>query len=116
MVSNEASIDGLPLAEKPDSENEEPEVNEESEVAAVKCEKTKEVRERSPKKKITQHHVLEEQYKALLLKQNNLKLESKKLELEIALLELKVKRETENDNTVTTINFSPVLAGRPFLS
>lgn len=115
MVSNEASIDGLPLAEKPDSENEEPEVNEESEVDAVKCEKTKEVRE-TPKKKITQHHVLEEQYKALLLKQNNLKLESKKLELEIALLELKVKRETENDNTVTTINFSPVLAGRPFLS
>ena len=114
MVSNEASINGLPLsAEKPDTENSE---NEEPEVIAVKCKKTKEVSERSPKKKTTQHHVLEEQYKDMLLKQNNLKLESKKLELEIALLELKVKRETESDNMVIIVNFSPVLAGRPFLS
>ena len=33
--------------------------------------------------------VLEEQYKALLLKQSNLKLNKKKLELEISLLEQK---------------------------
>ena len=64
------------------------------------------------RKVITQDQVLAEQYKALLLKQENLKLENRKLELEVALLENKVKGEY----ALTTINLSPVVANRPFLS
>lgn len=62
--------------------------------------------------------VLEEQYKALLLKQSNLKLNKKKLELEIALLEQNANiKETETcGNLMTTINLSPIVAGRSFLS
>ena len=63
-------------------------------------------------KKVTQDQALAEQYKALLLKQENLKLEKRKLELEVALLENKVKGES----VLTTINLSPVLASQPFLS
>lgn len=62
--------------------------------------------------KVTQDQVLAEQYKALLLKQENLKLEKRKLELEVALLENKVKGEY----ALTTINLSPIVANRPFLS
>ena len=42
------------------------------------------------KKKITQEEILEEQYKALIAKQENLKLKKRKLELEVSLLEQKV--------------------------
>ena len=84
------------------------------------CKKTiKEVSEKPPKRKITHDMVLEEQYKALLLKQSNLKLNKKKLELEIALLEQKCAniKETETcGNLMTTINLSPIVAGRSFLS
>ena len=62
--------------------------------------------------KVTQDQVLAKQYKALLLKQENVKLEKRKLELEVALLENKVKGEY----ALTTINLSPVVANRPFLS
>lgn len=40
-----------------------------------------------PPKKITQEKVLEEQYEALILKEDNLRLKKQKHELEIALLE-----------------------------
>ena len=62
--------------------------------------------------KLSQDQGLAEQYKALLLKQQNLKLEKRKLELEVALLENKVKGEY----ALTTINLSPVMANQPFLS
>ena len=62
--------------------------------------------------KVAQDQVLAEQYKALLLKQENLKLEKRKLELEVALLANKMNGEY----TVTTINLSPIVANRPFLS
>ena len=42
------------------------------------------------KRKVTQDQVLEEQYKTLLLKQENLKLQRRKLQLEVTLLEGKV--------------------------
>ena len=42
------------------------------------------------KRKITQEEILEKQYKALIAKQENLKLEKRKLELEVSLLEQKV--------------------------
>ena len=42
------------------------------------------------KRKITQEEILEEQYKALIAKQENLKLKKRKLELEVSLLEQKV--------------------------
>ena len=42
------------------------------------------------KRKITQEDILEEQYKALIAKQENLKLKKRKLELEVSLLEQKV--------------------------
>ena len=41
------------------------------------------------KRKITQADILEEQYKALIAKQENLKLKKRKLELELLLLERK---------------------------
>ena len=41
------------------------------------------------KRKITQADILEEQYKALIAKQENLKLKKRKLELELLLLEQK---------------------------
>lgn len=41
------------------------------------------------KRKITQADILEEQYKALIAKQENLKLKKRKLELELVLLEQK---------------------------
>ena len=42
------------------------------------------------KRKITQEDILEEQYKALIAKQENLTLKKRKLELEVSLLEQKV--------------------------
>ena len=42
------------------------------------------------KRKITQEDILEEQYKAQIAKQENLKLKKRKLELEVSLLEQKV--------------------------
>lgn len=42
------------------------------------------------KRKITQEEILEAQYKALIAKQENLKLKKRKLELEVSLLEQKV--------------------------
>ena len=42
------------------------------------------------KRKITQEEILEEQYKALIAKQENLKLKKRKLESEVSLLEQKV--------------------------
>ena len=54
-------------------------------------------------RKVTQDQVLQEQYKALILKQENLKLERRKLELEILLLEKKA-----NEEIITTINLSPI--------
>ena len=65
-------------------------------------------------RKITQDQVLEEQYKALVLKQENLKLEKRKLELEVTLLEGKIKGDSSG--ILTTINLSPIVASRPFLS
>ena len=63
--------------------------------------------------KITQDQVLQEEYKALLLKQENLKLEKRKLELEVTLLEGKIKGVS--NGILTTINLSPIVATRPFL-
>lgn len=65
-------------------------------------------------RKITQDQVLQEQYKALVLKQENLKLEKRKLELEVTLLEGKIKGDS--NGILTTINLSPIVASRPFLS
>ena len=107
LSSEEAITDEKSCENRPDtaSVDKEPKAN---------LKKTKEVR--PPKRKITQDQVLEEQYKALLLKQNNLKLQTKKLELEIALLELQVKREKESCLPLATVaNLSPIAAGRPFL-
>ena len=42
------------------------------------------------KRKITQEDILEEQYKALIAKQENLKLKKRKLELQVSLLEQKL--------------------------
>lgn len=42
------------------------------------------------KRKITQEDILEEQYKAVIVKQENLKLKKRKLELEVSLLKQKV--------------------------
>ncbi|XP_015770181.1 PREDICTED: uncharacterized protein LOC107348646 [Acropora digitifera] len=58
-------------------------------------------------RKITQDQVLQEQYKALVLKQE-------KLELEVTLLEGKIKGDS--NGILTTINLSPIVASRPFLS
>lgn len=58
-------------------------------------------------RKITQDQVLQEQYKALVLKQENLK-------LEVTLLEGKIKGDS--NGILTTINLSPIVASRPFLS
>ena len=120
MVSSEASADETPnsVAEQPN------ELMDGAVTKVVKdiatCKKTlKEVSEKPPKRKITHDMVLEEQYKALLLKQSNLNLNKKKLELEIALLEQKCAsiKETETcGNFMTTINLSPIVAGRSFLS
>ena len=119
VVSSEDSVDETPnsLAELPD------ELISKHEAVTkdtATCKQTiKEVSEKPPKKKITHDMVLEEQYKALLLKQSNLKLNKKKLELEIALLEQKCAKIKETEacgNLMTTINLSPIVAGRSFLS
>ena len=64
--------------------------------------------------KITQDQVLEEQYKALVLKQENLKLEKMKLELEVTLLAGKIKGDSSG--ILTTINLGPKVVRRPSLS
>lgn len=92
MVSSEASADETPnsVAEKPDELISKHEAVTKVVEDTASCKKTiMEVSEKPPKRKITHDMVLEEQYKALLLKQSNLKLDKKKLELEIALLEQK---------------------------
>ena len=122
MVSSEASADETPnsVAAKPDEL-----ISKHKAVTKVvedttSCKKTiKEVSKKPQKRKITHDMVLEEQYKALLLKQSNLKLNKKKLELEIALLEQKcanIKETETSGNLMTTINLSPIVAGRSFLS
>lgn len=121
MVSSETSSDETPnsVAEQPDELISKQEVVTKVVKDTATCKKTiKEVSEKPPKRKITHDMVLEEQYKALLLKQSNLKLNKKKLELEIALLEQNANiKETETcGNLMTTINLSPIVAGRSFLS
>ena len=56
------------------------------------------------KRKITQEDILEEQYKALIAKQENLKLKKRKLELEVSLLEQKV---SSVPGYQVSINLSP---------
>lgn len=119
MVSSEASADETPnsVAEKPDELISKHEAVTKVVEDTASCKKT--IKEVSEKRKITHDMVLEEQYKALLLKQSNLKLNKKKLELEIALLEQKCAniKETETcGNLMTTINLSLIVAGRSFLS
>lgn len=121
VVSSETSSDETPnsVAEQPDELISKQEVVTKVVKDTATCKKTiKEVSEKPPKRKITHDMVLEEQYKALLLKQSNLKLNKKKLELEIALLEQNANiKETETcGNLMTTINLSPIVAGRSFLS
>ena len=58
------------------------------------------------KNTVTQGDVLREQYNALLLKQENLILKTRKLELEVVLLKEKVHTQQH----LTTINFSPLMA------
>ena len=97
------------VAEEPDEFSKHEAVTKVGKDTATCKKPIKEVSEKPPKRKIT-HDVLEEQYKALLLKQSNLKLNKKKLELEIALLEQKYAniKETETcGNLMTTINLSP---------
>ena len=53
----------------------------------------------SRKRKITTSDILEQQYKALLLKQENLKLKKRKLELQVYLLE---QRACEVDHHAST--------------
>ena len=121
MVSSEASADENPcsVAEDPNEFSKHQAVNKVGKDTAMCKKPIKEVSEKPPKRKITHDMVLEEQYKALLLKQSNLKLNKKKLELEIALLEQKYAniKETETcGNLMTTINLSPIVASRSFLS
>ena len=47
------------------------------------------IKEKKSERKITQEEILEEQYKALIAKRENLKLKKRKLELEVSLLEQK---------------------------
>ena len=56
------------------------------------------------KRKITQEDILEEQYKALIAKQENLRLKKRKLELEVSLLEQKV---SSVPGYQVSINLSP---------
>lgn len=56
------------------------------------------------KRKITQEDILEEQYKALIAKQENLKLKKRKLELQVSLLEQKV---SSIPGYQVSINLSP---------
>ena len=121
MVSSEASADENPnsVAEQPDEFSKHEAVTKVGKDTATCKKPIKEVSEKPPKREITHDMVLEEQYKALLLKQSNLKLNKKKLEMEIALLEQKYVniKETETcGNLMTTINLSPVVASRSFLS
>jgi len=51
--------------------------------------KKQKIKEKKNKGNITQDDILEEQYKALIAKQENLKLTKRKLELEVLLLEQK---------------------------
>ena len=48
------------------------------------------IKAKKNKRKITQEEILEEQYKGLIAKQENLKLKKRKLELEVSLWEQKV--------------------------
>ena len=60
---------------------------------------------------ITHNDVLREQYKALIAKQENLKLKKRKLQLEVFLLEQRVQRAADNTQrnaTFATINLSPI--------
>ena len=122
VVSSEASADDSPnsVAEQPDDLTSKHEaVTKFVKDTATHKKNIKEVSEKLPKRKITHEMVLEEQYKALLLKQINLKLNKKKLELEITLLEQKcasIKQTETCGNLMTTINLSPIVAGRSFLS
>ena len=69
------------------------------------------------KRKVTQDQVLEEQHETLLLKQENLKLQRRTLELEVALLEEQINAKAGGDNGfLATINLSPIVADRLFLS
>ncbi|CAH3158327.1 unnamed protein product, partial [Pocillopora meandrina] len=77
VVSSETSADETPnsVAEKPDELISKHEAVTKVVEDTASCKKTiKEVSEKLPKRKITHDMVLEEQYKALLLKQSNLKL------------------------------------------
>ena len=122
VVSSEASADETPnfVAEQPDELISKHEAVTKVVKDTATCKQTiKAVSETPRKRKITHDMVLEEQYKALLLKQSNLKLNKKKLELEIALLEQKCANIEETEtcgNLMTTINLSPLVAGRSFLS
>lgn len=90
------------------------EAEEEAAEVDVPVSKKEPVRLKRKSLKITQEQVLEEQYKTLLLKQENMKLKRRKLELEIAVMEQKEKGDASG--FLATINLSPIVAGRSFLS
>lgn len=52
--------------------------------------KKQKIKAKKNKRKIIQEDILEEQYKALIAKQENLKLKKRKLDLEVSLMEQKV--------------------------
>ena len=61
--------------------------------------------------RITHNDVLREQYKALIAKQETLKLKKRKLQLEVFLLERRMQRAADNTQrnaTFATINLSPI--------
>ena len=67
-----------------------------------------EMKYKKSKRKITQYDVLEEQYKALILKRENLALKKRKLELEVFLLEQKVIAEDSTTHASSDTTFIPV--------
>ena len=72
---------------------------------------------KSKRRKITHDLVLEQQFNTLLLKQENLRLQKRKLELEVSLMEERVKGDSvigRNIHPLTTINVSPILTSQNF--
>ena len=63
-------------------------------------------------KVVTHEDVLEEQYKTLIAKQENLALKKRKLQLQVYLLEQRV-REHSPSPLFTTINLSPIMSVNP---
>ena len=64
------------------------------------------------KKMVTHEDVLEEQYKTLIAKQENIALKKRKLQLQVYLLEQRVREHSPNP-LFTTINLSPIMSVNP---